>query len=113
MEGMLLEKRTYKRDALMEIVHYAPSLNSSDAVLRGSIKDWSQSGICLIARQPLENGQEIMVDSIVVPSSKKATVRWQQDIGKDACQVVGVQEIRLKTDMIDQRCPPEGYSSLK
>jgi len=56
-------------------------------LLRGMLKDWSQSGICLIIPQPLEDGQEITVNHIVMPSSKKATVKWQQDIGKAVFKV--------------------------
>jgi hypothetical protein len=71
----------------MEMVRYAPSPHTSDTVLRGLIKDWSQSGLCLIARQPLEDGQEIIVNSIVVPSSKRAVVRWRQAVGNAAYKV--------------------------
>ena len=43
----------------MQMVRYAPSPHSSDTVLRGLIKDWSQSGICLMVLQSLEDDQEI------------------------------------------------------
>jgi len=71
----------------MQMARYAPSPQTSDTVLRGMIKDWSGSGICLIALQPLDEGQEVIVNSIIAPSSKKATVRWQQTIGKDTYKV--------------------------
>ena len=90
MEGMLLEKRTYKRDDLMQMVHYAPSPHTSDAVLSGLIKDYSNSGLCLIAQQSLKKGQEIIVNSIIMPYSKTATVRWQQNIG-NATYKVGLE----------------------
>ena len=83
----MFEKRTYQRNDLMEIVQYAPSPDTSGTVLKGVIKNYSFSGICLIASQPLEQAKEIIVNSIVVPSSKRATVRWQHNIGKDAYKV--------------------------
>jgi c-di-GMP-binding flagellar brake protein YcgR len=87
---MLTEKRTSKRDDLMQMVRYAPSPHTSGTVLRGFIKDWSQSGICLIAQQALEDGQEILVNSVVVPKSKRAIVRWQQALG-NATYKVGLE----------------------
>ena len=74
----------------MEMVRYAPSPHSSDTVLRGLIKDWSYSGLCLVARQPLDEGQEIIVNSIVVPKSKKAVVKWNKDIG-DGTYKIGLE----------------------
>ena len=71
----------------MQMVRYAPLPDTSDIVLRGLIKDYSNSGLCLIAQQSLEDGQEIVVNSIVVPSSKKAVVRWQQQVGSAAYKV--------------------------
>ena len=77
----------------MQMVRYAPSPHTSDTVLRGFIKDWSQSGICLIAQQALEDGQEILVNSVIMPYSKRAVVRWHQDIGKEAYKV-GLEFVR-------------------
>ena len=93
MEGMLLERRTYQRDNLMEIVHYAPSPHTSDTVLKGLIKDYSNSGLCLIAHQALEAGQEIIVKSVVMPSSQRAAVRWHQKVG-NASYKVGLEFVR-------------------
>ena len=83
----MIERRTSRREDLMEVVNYATSPHISTAVFRGWIKDWSQSGICLMTLQPLESGQEIIVNSIVVPSSKKAAVRWQQALGNATYKV--------------------------
>ena len=71
----------------MQIVRYAPSPQTSDTVLRGLIKDWNGSGICLMALHPLEGGQEVIVDSIVVPKSKTAVVRWSKDLGNGSYQI--------------------------
>jgi c-di-GMP-binding flagellar brake protein YcgR len=83
----MVEKRTYQRDTLMQMVRYAPSPHTSDTVLRGLIKDWSGSGICLIAHQALKEGQEIIVNSVIVPYSKKAVVRWYQRAGNASYKV--------------------------
>ena len=83
----MFEKRTYQRNDLMQIVQYTPSPDTSDTVLKGVIKNYSSSGICLIASQPLEQAQEIIVNSIVLPSSKRATVRWQQNIDMGSYKV--------------------------
>ena len=77
----MLEKRKYERDHLTEIVHYAPYPHSSDTVLKGLMQDFSCSGLCLITRHALEEGQEIIMKSIIMPNSKTAVVRWYQDIG--------------------------------
>jgi hypothetical protein len=81
----MTERRKDKREQLMEIVNYAPY--PSNSVLRGFIKDWSGSGLCLITFQPLREGQEIIMDTIVAPSSKKAVVRWQQKDGSASYKV--------------------------
>jgi len=86
----MLEKRIFKRDDLMEVVQYAPSPYDSNTVLRGWIKDWSQSGICLIARHPLKEDQEIIVNSVIMPYSKKAVVRWHQEVG-NATYKIGLE----------------------
>ena len=82
-----MERRTDRRDDLIQMVRYAPSPDTSDTVLRGLIKDWSQSGLCLIAQQALKEGQEIVVNSVIMPYSKRAVVRWHQDIGKATYRV--------------------------
>jgi hypothetical protein len=56
-------------------------------VLRGLIKDWSFSGLCLIAREPIDEGQEITVNSVVVPKSKKAVVKWHKGLGNGTYQI--------------------------
>ncbi len=77
----------------MAIVHYAPSPHSSNTVLRGLIKDYCNSGLCLIAHQALEAGQEIIVKSVVMPSSQRAAVRWHQKVG-NASYKVGLEFVR-------------------
>jgi hypothetical protein len=83
----MIERRTDKRETLIQLVRYAPSPQTSDTVLRGLIKDWSFSGLCLIAREPIDEGQEIVVNSIVAPKSKKAVVRWYKKLGNGTYQI--------------------------
>jgi hypothetical protein len=83
----MTDRRSDKREDLMQVVNYAPSPYSSSAVMRGWIKDWSGSGICLMTLHPLEEGKEVIVDSIVVPKSKPAVVRWTKDLGNGAYQI--------------------------
>ena len=83
----MIERRKYQRNDLMAGVQYARSSDTSDNISRGVIKNYSYSGICMIASQPLAEGQEIIVNGIKVPSSKRATVRWQENIRKDAYEV--------------------------
>ena len=71
----------------MQMVRYAPSPETSDTALRGMIKDWSGSGICLIAHQSIEKDQEILVSSVVVPKSKKAVVRWCEKLGNGTYKI--------------------------
>jgi len=83
----MIERRTDKRETLIQMLRYAPSPQTSDTVLRGLIKDWSFSGLCLIAREPIDEGQEIVVNSIVASKSKKAVVRWYKKLGNGTYQI--------------------------
>ena len=85
--GKILERRTSRRDDLTQMVRYAPSPHTSDTVLRGLIKDYSNSGLCLIAPQALDEGQEIVVNSVIMPYSKRAVVRWHQAVGNATYRV--------------------------
>jgi len=95
----MLERRKYQRNDLKAFVQYTSSSDTSDTALRGTIKNYSYSGICLIVSQPLAEGQEIIVKSMGVPSSKRAIVRWQENIGKDAYEV-GLEYIRYLFDSV-------------
>ena len=95
----MIERRKYQRNELKEFVDYTCASDTSDTGLRGTIKNYSYSGICLIVSQPLAEGQEIIVKSLGVPSSKRAIVRWQENIGKDAYEV-GLEYIRYLFDSI-------------
>jgi hypothetical protein len=90
----MLERRKYQRNDLKAFVQYTSSSDTSDIDLRGTMKNYSYSGICLVVSQPLVEGQEIIVKSMGIPSSKRATVRWQENIGKDAYEV-GLEYIKI------------------
>ena len=81
------ERRKDTRETLMQMVRYAPSPETSDAVLRGMIQDWSFSGLCLIAHEPIDEGQEILISSVVMPKSKKAVVKWCERLGNGTYQI--------------------------
>ncbi len=93
----IIERRKEQRNDLTAFVQYTCSPETSDTVLKGRIKNYSYSGICMIVGQPLTIGQEIILKSMVVPSSKRATVRWQENIGKDVYEV-GLEYMRYLFD---------------
>ena len=84
----MIERRRQKRYDLMAGVQYARSSDTSDSgSRRGLIKNYSQSGVCLITTQPLAEGLEIVVINLAVDSSKKAIVKWQQKISSDSYNI--------------------------
>jgi hypothetical protein len=83
----MLERRKYQRYDRMAFIQYTYSSDTSDTTLRGMIKNYSYYGICLIVSQPLAVGQEIIVKTMGAPSSRIATVRWQENIRKGAYEV--------------------------
>ncbi len=89
----MIERRKYQRNDLRAFVHYAFSSDTSDIALKGTIKNYSYSGMCLTVSQPLAVGQEIMVKDMEDTSPTRATVRWQENIGKDVYEV-GLEYIR-------------------
>jgi energy-converting hydrogenase Eha subunit B len=109
----MIERRKYQRNDLRAFAHYTCSSDTSDTALRGTIKNYSYSGICLIVSQPLMEGQEIIVKSLGVPSSKRATVRWQENIGKDAYEV-GLEYIGYLFDSVlhSQGTPMDNDNSI-
>ncbi len=83
----MTERRKQQRSDLMAGVQYARSSNPSGIITRGVIRNYSNDGICLIASHPLMEGVEIIIKSLVDNSSKKAIVRWQQQIDNDSYNV--------------------------
>jgi hypothetical protein len=84
----MLKKRRHERDNSPEIIHYAPSPYSPDEVLKGMMKYFSYSGLCIITHQALEAGQEIVVKNIITANARAAIVRWYQDLGNDTYKIV-------------------------
>jgi c-di-GMP-binding flagellar brake protein YcgR len=84
---MLEERRKYQRYDLMEFIQYTCPSEASDTALKGMIKNYSYHGICLIISQPLAVGQKIIVKTMGAPSSRIATVRWQENIRRGAYEV--------------------------
>ena len=69
--GKTLESRTYQRNDLMQIVQYNPSAETSDTVLKGVIKNYSSSGICLIARQLLSRRRKLLSIALSSPHQRE------------------------------------------
>jgi hypothetical protein len=88
----MIERRRHQRNDLMAVVQYSSSPDTSHTS-RGVIKNYSYSGICLIALQPFREGQELIVNNLAVPSSKKAIVKWQQKISNDSYNI-GLEYVR-------------------
>ena len=88
----MIERRRHQRNDLMAVVQYSSSPDTHHTS-RGVIKNYSYSGICLITLQPFREGQELIVNSIAVPSSKKAIIRWQQKISNDSYGI-GLEYVR-------------------
>ncbi|HZV47165.1 MAG TPA: PilZ domain-containing protein [Thermodesulfovibrionales bacterium] len=107
----MIERRKHQRNDLRAFVHYTFSSDTSDRALRGTIKNFSYSGMCLIVSQPLAEGQEIIVRSMAIASSKRAIVRWQENIGKDVYEV-GLEYMRYLFDPgIHSQGAPLDYNS--
>ena len=89
----MIERRKYRRNELMTSVQYTYPSEFSETILKGTITNYSNAGICLIVSQPLAKGQEIIVRSAGLPSSKRAIVRWQENISRYTYRV-GLEFIR-------------------
>jgi hypothetical protein len=88
----MIERRRHQRNDLMAGVQYSSSPDTF-RTSRGIIRNYSSSGICLIATKPLVEGQEIVVINLAVSSSKKAIVRWGQKISNDSYNI-GLEYIK-------------------
>jgi len=78
----IIERRKYRRNELTAGVQYTYPSEFSETILKGTITNYSNAGICLIVSQPLAEGREIIVRSMGLSSSKRAIVRWQKNISR-------------------------------
>ncbi|MEW6586572.1 MAG: PilZ domain-containing protein [Nitrospirota bacterium] len=74
-------KRKYSRCDFSQIVEYAFPAQATGNASTGLLHDFSCSGLCMITHHPLEAGQEIVIKSLVTSDSRKAVVRWCNNLG--------------------------------
>jgi hypothetical protein len=69
-------KRKYSRCDFSQIIAYSLLPRIDDNVLTGLLSDFSYSGLCIITHHPVQEGQEILVQSSLMSNSITAVVRW-------------------------------------
>lgn len=74
------DKRRYKREDMVKAME-CMSYQQSNQVIEFDciIANISQSGVCLLAEDALENGQEITIKNNIFPSPRIATVIWSKE----------------------------------
>lgn len=87
---MELGNRKFSRYDFSQIIRYSPPVDISGRTSTGLIRDFSYSGLCIITHHPLERGQEIVIDSLLMSESLTAVVRWCDNMG-DATYRVGLE----------------------
>jgi hypothetical protein len=78
---MELGKRKYSRCDFSQIIKYSICPYIEDNVLTGLLQDFSSTGLCIITKHPLKEGQEIFLKSSLMNNSINAVVRWCTDTG--------------------------------
>jgi hypothetical protein len=78
---MELGKRKHSRYDLSQIIMYSLSPHIEGNVLRGLLHNFSYSGLCMITQHPLQEGQEILLQSSPMSNSINAVVRWCSNTG--------------------------------
>jgi hypothetical protein len=87
---MALGKRKYERGIASLIIYYSLPTYTSEKALTALMKDYSHSGLCMITRQLLEEGQEILINGGLFENALPAVVRWSKSDG-DATFKVGLE----------------------
>jgi hypothetical protein len=80
-------KRKYSRCDFSQIIAYTLPPHIDNKVSTGLIRDFSYSGLCIITRHPLQEGQEILVKSSLMSNPITALVRWCGDTGNSTYKV--------------------------
>jgi hypothetical protein len=75
-----MDKRRHKREDIIKAMECL-SYQQSNQVIEFDciIANLSQSGVCLLARDALKNGQEITIRDHIFPSPRIATVLWNKE----------------------------------
>lgn len=84
---MELEKRKYSRCDCSQIILYYLLPHTDDEVTTGLLQDFSYTGLCIRTHRPLQEGQEILVNSTLMSNSITAAVRWCRDTGNSIYNV--------------------------
>jgi hypothetical protein len=80
-------KRKYSRCDFSQIIVYSLLPHIDDNVSTGLLHDFSYSGLCITAHHPIQEGQEILVQSSLMSNSINAVVRWCSDMGNSTYKV--------------------------
>jgi hypothetical protein len=83
-------KRKYSRSEFSQIITYSLLPCIDDKVTTGLLYDFSYSGLCIITKHSLQEGQEIFVKSGLTSNSVTAVVRWCIDMD-DSTYKVGLE----------------------
>ena len=81
------EKRLSERKTLIELIQYIPYPLTSDKFLAGLMQNFNSTGLCMITSVPLEEGQEILLKSILAPNRITAVVRWYEQVANGAFKI--------------------------
>jgi hypothetical protein len=77
---MSIERRKYSRDHVVHPVEYIIASFTQEQPYDGVVENLSQSGLCLITKRSLIQGEEITILNNSSLSSKVASVRWSQNL---------------------------------
>jgi len=80
-------KRKYSRCDFSQIIVYSLPPHIDNKVSTGLLHDFSYSGLCIITKHLLHEGQEILVESILTSNSITGVVRWCSDTGNSTYKV--------------------------
>jgi hypothetical protein len=80
-------QRKYSRCGFSQIITYSLLPQIDDKVSTGMLHDFSYSGLCIVIRNPIQEGQEIFVKSSLMSNSITAVVRWCCDTGNSTYKV--------------------------
>lgn len=76
---MSIERRKHSRNHVVHPVEYVVGSFTQAQPHDGVVENLSQSGICLITKRSLVQGEEISIINNSSLSSKVASVRWSQN----------------------------------
>ena len=75
-----VERRQHERYYFPYTVEYLVNHHSDDQIFKGIIVNINDYGLCLCVSDPLCEGQEITIRSILPVTYQIATVRWSKKV---------------------------------